>query len=136
LVAAGALDVQIWATQSKKGRTGFRLEATASTGSVDAVTEALFRHSTTAGLRRQTAERVTLARRELLVDAGDGTSVRVKVLDAPDGPRVKPEYDDIAAVARRTGRPAHEVARDLRERALRQVSPHGAARPLTPNEES
>jgi uncharacterized protein (TIGR00299 family) protein len=136
LFAAGALDVQVWATQSKKGRTGFRLEATVSPGSADPVVEALFRHSTTAGLRRQTAERVTLARREVQVDAGDGTHVRVKVLDAPDGPRVKPEYDDVAAVARRTGRPAHEVARDLRERALRQVSPQGATRPLTSNKES
>ena len=27
LVAAGALDVQVWATQMKKGRTGFRVEA-------------------------------------------------------------------------------------------------------------
>ena len=87
-------------------------------------------------MRRQTAERVTLARRELSVEAADGTAVRVKVLDAPDGPRMKPEYDDVAAVARRTGRPAHEVARDLRDRALRLVSPEGAARPLTPNKES
>ena len=70
------------------------------------------------------------------MDAGEGMRVRVKVLDAPDGPRVKPEYDDIAAVASRTGRPAHEVARDLHSRALRLVSPDGAARRLTPNEES
>ncbi len=136
LFAAGALDVQVWATQSKKGRTGFRLETTVPPGAASAVSEALFRHSTTAGIRRQIVERVTLARREVQVIAGDGTRVRVKVLDAPDGPRVKPEFDDVAAVARRTGRPAHEVARDLRERALRQVSPQGAARPLTPNKES
>jgi hypothetical protein len=135
LFAAGALDVQVWATQSKKGRPGFRLETSVSPSGADAVGEALFRHSTTAGLRRQTVERVTLSRREVQVDAGDGTRVRVKVLDAPDGPRFKPEYDDVAAVARRTGRPAHEVARDLHERALRQVSPEGAARPVTPNKE-
>ena len=33
--AAGALDVQVWSTQSKKGRTGFRLEATVAPGSAD-----------------------------------------------------------------------------------------------------
>jgi uncharacterized protein (DUF111 family) len=70
------------------------------------------------------------------VDAGEGINVRVKVLDAPDGPRVKPEYDDVAAVARRTGRPAHEVARDLHQRALRLVSPDGGAKAVTPNKES
>jgi uncharacterized protein (TIGR00299 family) protein len=136
LFAAGALDVQLWATQMKKGRTGFRIEITVAPAEADRVCDTLFRHSTTAGVRRQVAERVTLARRELQVDAGDGMRVRVKVLDAPDGPRVKPEYDDVAAVASRTGRPAHEVARDLHNRALRLVSPEVTARPVTPNKES
>jgi uncharacterized protein (TIGR00299 family) protein len=136
LVAAGALDVQIWSTQMKKGRTGFRVEAVVGAAEADRVADAFFRHSTTGGVRRQSAERLTLARREVQVEAADGTRVRVKVLDAPDGPRMKPEYDDVAAVARRTGRPAHEVARDLRDRAFRLVSPEGATRPQTPNKES
>jgi uncharacterized protein (TIGR00299 family) protein len=136
LFAAGALDVQMWPTQMKKGRIGFRVEAVASPAEADRVGEAFIRHSTTAGVRRQTMERSTLARRELEVDAGEGINVRVKVLDAPDGPRVKPEYDDVAAVARRTGRPAHEVARDLHQRALRLVTPEGAAKVVTPNKES
>jgi uncharacterized protein (TIGR00299 family) protein len=136
LMSAGALDVQVWSTQMKKGRTGFRVEAVVAAGDADRVVDAFFRHSTTAGVRRQIAERVTLTRRELRVEAADGTPVRVKVLDAPDGPRMKPEYDDVAALALRTGRPAHEVARDLRDRAFRQVSPEGAARHQTPNKES
>jgi uncharacterized protein (TIGR00299 family) protein len=121
LFAAGALDVQVWATQMKKGRTGFRIEVTVPPAEADEVAAALFRHSTTSGLRRQVAERVTLARRELEVTSADGTAVRVKVLEGPDGPRVKPEYEDVAAVARRTGKPAHEVARDLHNRALRSL---------------
>ncbi|MGH7525345.1 MAG: nickel pincer cofactor biosynthesis protein LarC [Gemmatimonadales bacterium] len=136
LFASGALDVQVWATQVKKGRTGFRVEVSVAPAEADRVAEALFRHSTTAGIRRQVAERVTLARREMQLDVGDGMRVRVKVLDAPDGPRVKPEYDDVAALARKTGRPAHEVARDLHYRALRLVSPETATRPVTPNKES
>jgi uncharacterized protein (DUF111 family) len=74
---------------------------------------------------------VTLARREVEVTTADGEAVRVKVLEGPDGPRVKPEYEDVAAVARRTGRPAHEVARDLQSRALRLVS----SEPVGPNKE-
>jgi pyridinium-3,5-bisthiocarboxylic acid mononucleotide nickel chelatase len=136
LMAAGALDVQVWPTQMKKGRTGFRVEAVVGAADADSVSSAFFRHSTTAGLRRQSAERVTLARRELQIEASDGTRVRVKVLDAPDGPHMKPEFDDVAAVARRTGRPAHEVARDLRDRAIRLVSAESAARLQTPNKES
>lgn len=121
LFSAGALDVQMWATQMKKGRTGFRIEVTVSPAEADAAAAALFRHSTTSGLRRQIAERVTLARREVEVTSADGSAVRVKVLEGPDGPRVKPEYEDVAAVARRTGQPAHEVARDLHNRALRSL---------------
>jgi uncharacterized protein (DUF111 family) len=136
LVGAGALDVQMWATQMKKGRIGFRVEAVVPPAEADRVSEAMVRHSTTAGVRRQAMERYTLARRDVEVDAGEGINVRVKVLDGPDGPRVKPEYDDIAALARRTGRPAHEVARDLHQRALRLVSPDGAAKSVTPNKES
>jgi pyridinium-3,5-bisthiocarboxylic acid mononucleotide nickel chelatase len=136
LVSAGAVDVQIWSTQMKKGRVGFRVEAVVPAGDADRVVDAYFRHSTTAGVRRQTAERVTLPRREVRVEAADGTTVRVKVLDGPGGPRMKPEYEDVAALAQRTGRPAHEVARDLHDRAFRLVSPDGAARLQTPNKES
>lgn len=136
LFAAGALDVQVWATQMKKGRVGFRIEVTTGPAQADQATAALFRHSTTGGIRRHTAERVTLARREIEVTSADGSTVRVKVLEGPDGPRVKPEYEDVAAVARRTGLPAHEVARDLQYRALRLVSSEIAARSLIPNKES
>ncbi|MGH7657699.1 MAG: nickel pincer cofactor biosynthesis protein LarC, partial [Gemmatimonadales bacterium] len=57
LVDAGALDVQVWPTHMKKGRTGFRLEITVGREEVDVVSDALFRNSTTAGLRRWPAER-------------------------------------------------------------------------------
>lgn len=135
LFLAGALDVQLWATQMKKGRTGFRVEITVAPAEADGVAETLFRHSTTAGIRRYTAERITLARREVEVTTADGAAVRVKVLDGPDGPRVKAEYEDVAALARRTGRPAHEVARDLQSRALRLVSADNAG-PVAPKKES
>jgi pyridinium-3,5-bisthiocarboxylic acid mononucleotide nickel chelatase len=121
LFRAGALDVQVWATQMKKGRTGFRVEIIVSPGDSERVAEALFRHSTTAGIRRQLVDRLTLPRQQLEVISEDGTAVRVKVLEGPDGPRVKPEYEDVVAVARRTGQPAHEVARDLHNRALRSL---------------
>ncbi|HET8623751.1 MAG TPA: nickel pincer cofactor biosynthesis protein LarC [Gemmatimonadales bacterium] len=121
LFAAGAVDVQVWATQMKKGRTGFRIEALASPADADRVTEAFFRNSTTAGVRRLNAERTTLPRRELQLEVAGG-SVRVKVLDGPGGPRAKPEYDDVAAAAQRSGRPMLELARDLQNRALDLVA--------------
>ena len=113
LVAAGALDVQTWPVQMKKGRAGFRVEVVAPEEFAEAVTAALFRHSTTAGVRRWVAERATLARRQVTVQLAPDVAVRVKVLEQPDaeGVRVKPEYDDVLAAARVLGRPPLEVAR-------------------------
>src|SRR5881392_1018197 len=101
LVAAGALDVQTWPVQMKKGRSGFRVEVVAPEALGEAVTAALFRHSTTAGVRRWIAERATLPRHQLTVRL-DGVAVRVKVLDG-GGVRVKPEYDDVLAAAQALG---------------------------------
>src|SRR6266581_8932200 len=113
LVAAGALDVQTWPVQMKKGRSGFRVEVVAPEECAEAVTAALFRHSTTAGIRRWVAERATLARRHVTVRLAPEVTVRVKVLEQPDaeGVRVKPEYDDVLAAARVLGRPPLVVAR-------------------------
>jgi uncharacterized protein (TIGR00299 family) protein len=113
LLAAGALDVQTWPVQMKKGRTGFRCEIVVDEPGVEAVTAALFRHSTTAGVRRTRAERVTLPRRHVTVRLGGDVQVRVKVLEGPAGgpPRVKPEYEDVLAAALALGQPPLEVAR-------------------------
>ncbi|HEX6645125.1 MAG TPA: nickel pincer cofactor biosynthesis protein LarC, partial [Gemmatimonadales bacterium] len=127
LLAAGALDVQTWATHGKKGRASFRLEALAAPGEAASVEEALFRHSTTIGLRRTTLERRTLPRRTIEVRAEDGSAVRVKVRDLGDGISAKPEYDDIIELARRVGRPAHELARELQDRAVRSAADQAGA---------
>src|SRR5881296_3173376 len=113
LVAAGALDVQTWPVQMKKGRAGFRVEVVAPEALAEPVTAALFRHSTTAGVRRWVAERATLPRRQVTVQLSADVAVRVKVLEQPDagGVRVKPEYDDVLAAARALGRPPLEIAR-------------------------
>lgn len=127
LVEAGALDVQVWATQMKKGRPGIRVEVICDTAHAEAVTEALFLHSTTSGIRRTAVERVTLARHMLQVPLAGGESVGVKVLETPAGPRLKAEYEDVRRAARRSGRPALEVARDAEQaaRALVPPSPRG-----------
>ena len=111
LVAAGALDVQTWPVQMKKGRQGFRVEVVASEEKAEQVTAALFRHSTTAGIRRWVAERATLPRRQVTVQLSPDVAVRVKVLEQAGGVRVKPEYDDVLAAASALGRPPLEVAR-------------------------
>ena len=120
VLEAGAMDCAVWPTQGKKGRVSVRLEALAPPEAADRVIEALFAHSTTAGVRRWRAARNTLPRREVVVELEDGARVRIKVWDGPDGARLKPEYEDVVAAASRLGRPALEVARaaERRGRAL------------------
>jgi uncharacterized protein (DUF111 family) len=96
------------------------------TAATDAVTQALFLHSTTSGVRRVSSERVTLPRRQLQIPAAEGISVAVKVLDSPAGPRVKAEYEDVRRAALQLGRPAIEVAREI-EAAARALLAETAA---------
>ncbi len=112
LFAAGALDCQVWPTQAKQGRVGLRIEAVAAADASDRVIDALFAHSTTAGIRRWPASRVTLPRQELIVELDGSVRVRVKVLESPAGLRLKPEYTDVVAAAGVLARPAFEVARE------------------------
>ena len=117
LFGAGALDCQVWATHGKQGRVALRFEALAPPAAADAVARALLAHSTTAGLRRWRAARHTLARREVAVELGPDVRVRVKVTEAPDGARVKPEYQDVVQAAARLKRSALSVAREATRRA-------------------
>ena len=110
LFAAGALDCQAWATQGKKGRLSLRIEVLAPISRAEAVVEAIFVHSTTAGVRRFQTTRSTLARTEISIQIGGNHRVRVKILESPRGQRIKPEYGDVVAVASELGMPASEVA--------------------------
>lgn len=132
LFAEGALDVQVWSTMAKKGRASLRIEVLSEAAAAGAIAEVLFRHTTTGGVRRWVAERSTLPRREFAVTTGDGAAVRVKVLDAPGGARVKAEYDDVVAAARQSGRSTAEVVREVEQQAVDRMAREVAA-PLTDN---
>ena len=112
LAAAGAVDVQTWPVQMKKGRPGLRIEAVVPDERLDGVRDALFRNSTTAGVRVWRVERTMLERRQIDVELAPGVTVRAKALTLPGGGvRVKPEFDDVMAAATALGRPPLDVAR-------------------------
>ena len=123
LVAAGALDVQTWTVQMKKGRAGLRIEVVVPEPRVDDVRDALFRNSTTAGVRRWRAERVVLERRQIEVELAPGVTVRAKARTLPGGEvRVKAEYDDVIAAATALGRPPLDVARAVQRDAEDRIA--------------
>jgi uncharacterized protein (TIGR00299 family) protein len=100
----GALDVVLLATTMKKGRVGTRLELLCRPLDADRLERLLLTETTSIGARRTEVSRITLPRRDTVVDVL-GHSVRLKVVDLPQGgTRSKPEFDDVQRIALATGR--------------------------------
>jgi uncharacterized protein (TIGR00299 family) protein len=113
LMDAGAADVTMVRVDMKKGRPGVRVEALADGASLEAVLAALFRETTTIGVRHWPVQRRALERTEERTE-WRGHAIRVKRVVLPDGrERRKPEFDDIIAAARAEGRTPLEVLAEL-----------------------
>ena len=107
---AGALDVVLSSTLMKKGRVAVRVEVLAHEATAEDLEALLFEHTTTLGVRRVAVERHSLPRAGAVVDVL-GHEVRIKVATLPNGrQRRKPEYDDLWAIARVTGRSLSDVS--------------------------
>lgn len=109
MMAAGAVDAIVSMIGMKKGRPGFRFEALAPAAALDAVVEAAFRATTTAGVRYWPVTRRALTRSEDVID-WRGQRIRRKRIMLPGGTeRVKPEYEDVARAAAALGLTPWEV---------------------------
>jgi uncharacterized protein (TIGR00299 family) protein len=109
LVTAGALDVFLTSVQMKKGRPGTLLTVlTPETGRA-AITEILFRETTTIGVRFHRVERETLDRRWQNVSVSGGI-VRIKVAERNGVVmNAAPEFDDCVRAATASGQPVKAV---------------------------
>lgn len=110
LFAAGAKDVVTIPLTMKKGRPGVMIQALCAPADHDALVAAIFRHTTTLGVRETRCRRQVLARHEETATLPDGTSVRRKVSEGYGVRRVKLEHDDVAAYARKADLPLREVS--------------------------
>jgi uncharacterized protein (TIGR00299 family) protein len=113
----GALDVYTTAIQMKKNRPGILLSCLCRREQREAMIRLIFRHTTTLGVRETAWDRCTLARSERTVRTEYGP-VRVKQAEGWGVRRAKPEYDDLARIAREQNLPLEEV------RALAEKSDH------------
>ena len=102
LLEAGALDVWTQAIGMKKGRPGTLLAVLCRPGREAEFAQLMLKHTTTLGVRCQAMRRYALAREEISLDTPRG-AVRAKRSHGFGVDRVKPEYDDLAAIARREG---------------------------------
>lgn len=109
LQESGALEVHMIPAHTKKGRVGMLVRVLSSSADQDRLARVLLDHSGSAGLRSWRVRRNILKREMLTVDTPDG-KVRVKRWLTPSGVwRVKPEYEDVQEISRRTGIAAGEI---------------------------
>jgi len=106
----GALDATLSPVVMKKNRLATKLSLLVEAARLDALAEAVFRETTSIGLRYYPVGRRVLDREARPVRVG-GETVTLKV--ASLGGRtvnVQPEYDDLVRAARKTGTPFKEIA--------------------------
>ena len=108
LRSAGALDVWTEAVGMKKGRPGVLLTCLCAPEREAEFAALMLKHTATIGVRGQTVRRYTLAREEIRLDTPRGP-VRAKRSRGYGVDRVKPEYDDLAEIARREDLPLRDV---------------------------
>jgi uncharacterized protein (DUF111 family) len=109
LLAAGALDVFYTPVQMKKNRPGTLLTVIAPPDERTALTELIFRETTTIGVRYRESEREVLDRTIVVVTTDVGP-IRVKVARQRDEVlNVSPEVDDGVRAAKAAGRPVKDV---------------------------
>ena len=109
LYATGAVEVFYTAVQMKKNRPGTHVTVLVPLGRRKAVSETLFRESTTIGLRHTEVTRETL-RRELVPVSTRFGEVRCKVARRGAAVvNVAPEFDDCARLAEQHGVPVKAV---------------------------
>ena len=114
LLEAGALDAWTAPIGMKKCRPGVLLSCLCRAADADAVRDAMFRWTTTLGIREYSPARTVLPRAERTAQTEHGP-VRVKSAQFGGRTRQKPEYDDLARIARETGVPLSDLRRDLSE---------------------
>lgn len=106
-LAAGAADAWVTPAVMKKGRPAHVLHVLTPLELADDLQTLVFAETGSLGLRRGVVEKVALPRHVETVRL-HGRDVRMK--HGPWG--VKPEYDDLAALAQATGRPLRELTRE------------------------
>ena len=113
LLEAGALDVWTTAIGMKKNRPGVMLSVLCRREQHDALLGCLFRHTTTLGVRELLCPRHSLGRSFREAETPWG-AVRVKQAEGWNVRREKPEYEDLARIARENDLSIREVKEKIK----------------------
>lgn len=108
LFSLGALDVYFTSIGMKKSRPGVKLTCMCREKQREQMLECIFKHTTTLGVREYACKRYELGRSEKAVRTLDG-EVRVKISSGYGVVREKAEYEDLAALARKSGKTIAQI---------------------------
>lgn len=108
LFSLGALDVYFTNIGMKKSRPGVKLTCMCREKQREQMLECIFKHTTTLGVREYACKRYELGRSEKAVRTLDG-EVRVKISSGYGVVREKAEYEDLAALARKSGKTIAQI---------------------------
>ena len=112
LFEAGALDVYTISIDMKKGRPGILLTCMCREDRKEVLLKTLFKNTTTLGVRESLNNRYVLSREIKKIDTPYG-EVHVKKAFGYGTKREKLEYEDLAGIARRTGRSIMSLRKEI-----------------------
>ena len=112
LFSLGALDVYFTSIGMKKSRPGVKLTCMCREKQRKQMLECIFKHTTTLGVREYVCKRYELGRSEKTVRTLDG-EVRVKTSSGYGAVREKAEYEDLAALARKSGKTIAQIRSEV-----------------------
>lgn len=114
LFGAGAIEVYTISVGMKKNRPGILMVCMCREDDRDTIIKTIFNHTTTIGIRENICNRYVLSREFKTVETPYG-QVRVKKSYGYDTKKEKIEYDDLAGIARRTGRSIMSLRKEIEE---------------------
>lgn len=112
LMEEGALDVYTTSVYMKKNRPGWVFTCMCRAKDKERMLELMFRHTTTLGIRENVSRRHALRRSISEVETSYG-NVRIKKSSGFHTETEKLEYEDLAAIARKTGLSIRELRRRI-----------------------
>ncbi len=122
LFEGGALDVTLTPTIMKRQRPGIILTVLTPPSHLQALTALLFEDKPTLGVRVHHLDRYVLSRSFQTVRVLGGT-VRMKIAELGNGQtKASPEFRDCESLAKRSGRPVHEIL-ELARQSFAQRKP-------------
>jgi len=112
LLDEGALDVYITPIVMKKSRAGVMFTCMCHSDIKDRMVSLIFKHTTTLGIREIVSRRYTLQREQTEIQTEYGT-VKYKTAYGFGIKKSKPEYEDIAQIARKNKISIEEVLKNI-----------------------